>query len=1048
MKKSINLFFLFFLMTSLSFSQIKITGKVTLEDNSPLPGVNIFEKGTTNGTISGADGAYSLNASQNATTLVFSFLGMKNQEFLIDGKSIIDVIMKEDAYALDEVIAIGYSTVKKSDLTGSVARVNANFTEQRAVSSPEQLLQGSTPGIQVTTIGGAPGAGVDVTIRGGNSLNASNQPLFIIDGLEMNSSSSFYSSTEPSGSTPAPSPLSMVNPNDIESIDILKDASATAIYGSRGANGVIIVTTKKGKAGQSTIQLDVGSTFSNLAKKIDVINSKQWTQLYDEAARNDGSQPVYGNPDNLSSYDIYNKNVNWQDQMYRMASGKDISLAVRGGKENVKYSFSGNFNDVEGVIIDSDQKRISLRSNVDVRANKFLTIGLNTYFSNTNSNIVPYSNKGSNGFFSPIMMAVQYRAFDRAWNQDFQNNIDDLINDGSAPYNPITQIRNTVDVQSLNFAQSNLYTILDIADWLKFKSTFGFNYSDGLRNSFWGKGTQQGDFQNNIVIRAQRSNFDYVNENILSFDKSLNDKHYLSGLFGQSIHKWINKSFSARASDFDISSLGYESFIGAGIVETPISAHTEWGLASFFGRLNYDFDNRYLVTFNGRYDGSSSFAKGNKWAFFPSMAIAWKVKNESFMKDVKEISELKLRLSYGASGNQAISVLSTIATLNRGGRYPISDSFVPGVSSSTYLYNKDLKWETTFQANIGLDIGLFSNRLNITADYYMKNTKDLLLDKDFPISSGFLSTTVNGGEVENKGWELYIGGDIVRKNQIKWNVGIPLSRNRSRILDLDGAEFMFGSSIPGLQSGYPNISYLNKTVGLFYGYQTNGIYQNSGQVVGAPSKSGVAPKPGDVIFVDQVTEIRNSDGTITMGKDGVINENDKVVIGNPEPSLIYGFTSSFDYKSLSVNFVLNGTFGNDVLNLNKLVWEGMNIWDGRYSQTLDAFNGRWVNENTPANYPRPSLRQLQQDYLDRYVEDGSFLRLQNISFSYTWSFKGKSGISRIRPYISASNLFVISKYSGYDPEIRGINSTLSPGIDLGAYPLPRIFKMGFSLILN
>lgn len=1050
MKKAyLFLLFLLCLMHLEMYAQKKtITGKVTSVNLDPIPGVTVVEEGTTNGTISGGDGSYSLSVSENTKHLLFSFVGMESQQVALGDKQVINVQLKEENITLNEVVAIGYGTVKKSDLTGSMSRVKVNDIEQRNVGTAEQLLQGTTPGIKVTTVGGAPGSDVDITIRGGNSLNASNAPLFIIDGLEMNSASSFYSSTEPSGSTPSPSPLSMVNPNDIESIDVLKDASATAIYGSRGANGVIIITTKKGKAGQCTIQFDYGSSVSSLRKKIDVINSKQWTQLYDEAAVNDGMLPVYGNPNDLSTYDIYTKNVNWQDQMYRTAAGRDVNLAIRGGKKDIKYSFSGNFNDAEGVIINSDQRRISLRSNIDVKANNFLSIGMDTYFSNTMSNIVPYSNKGSNGFFSPIMMAVQFRAFDKAWNSDFDTNLDELVNDGSAPYNPVSQIRNTIDEQRLNFAQSNLYAIVEITDWLKFKSSVGFNYSDGLRNSFWGKGTLQGDFQNNIVIRAQKSNVDYINENTLSFDKTLNKKHYINGVIGETMHKWIMKNFVARASDFDITSLGYESFTGAGIVETPDATHIEWGLASFYGRLNYSFDDRYLVTFTGRYDGSSKFAEGNKWAFFPSGAFAWKINKEDFMKDIKSISELKMRLSYGASGSQAIEVLSTIATLNRGSRYPVNGEFLPGVSSSTYLFNKDLKWETTYQANLGFDLGLFDNRLSITADYYSKKTKDLLLNKNFPISGGFTSTTINGGEVQNRGWELYVGGDIIRKNKTRWNMGISMSQNRSKIIDLDGAEFMYGSEIGGIQGGYPNVSYLNGTVGLFYGYQTNGIYQNADQVVGAPTKSGIAPKPGDIVYVDQLTPVTNADGTVTMAQDGVINDKDKMVIGNPEPDLILGLTSSFDYNNFSFSMVLNGMIGNDFLNLNNLVWEGMNIWDGRYSQTLDAFQGRWTPQNGQATHSRPSLKQLDQNYHDRYVEDGSFLRLQNISISYKWTPTGKSVISSVKPYISASNLFVLSNYSGYDPEIKGINSTLSPGIDLGAYPIPRTFKFGISIIIK
>ncbi|WP_346238383.1 TonB-dependent receptor [Niabella insulamsoli] len=1029
-------------------AQRTVTGTVSDEAGTAIRGASVMVSGSNQGTSTNADGHYSIQVFNPTDSIVFSFVGKRTKSYVALQHRVINVTLIADAENLDDVVVVGYGTVRKSDLTGSVARVKTDLTEQRFVNTPEELLQGATPGVQITRMGGAPGSDVNVTIRGGNSLNGSNQPLFIVDGLEMNGSSSYFSSDEPSGSTPAPSPLSMINPNDIESIDVLKDASATAIYGARGANGVIIITTKKGKKGKAIIQADYGATFASLAKKIDVINSKQWVLLYDEASLNGGKEPTYGDPSDPASYDKYTKNVNWQDLMYRNAKGRDLNLSIRGGTEAIKYAFAANYNLTEGLIINSDQERISLRSNFDVKATDFLTIGLDGFYSNTMSNIVPYSNNGYNGFFSPIMMGVQYRAFDNAWNEDFDINPDDFVDDGSAPYNPVAQIRNTQDEQRLNFAQSNLYTELRFTDWLKFRSTFGFNYGDGLRNSFWGRGTQQGDIQNNIISRVQTSNLDYINENTLNIEKTFAGKHRLTAVVGQSSHKWIRKTFATKASGFDITALGYESFDGATIVEVPRSTHTEWGLASFYGRINYAYNDKYLLTVTGRYDGSSRFAPGNKWSFFPSAAFAWKLKNEAFLENAQALSDLKLRLSYGSSGSQAIGVLSTIATLLRGYRYPVSDEFLPGVSSSSYLFNKNLKWETTYQANAGIDVGFFKGRLNLTADYYQKNTRDLLLDKDFPISGGFTSTTVNAGEVRNRGWELALNGDIIRNKDFKWNLGTSFSQNRSKILDLDGAAYMYGTSIANIQGGYPNISYVNQTVGLFYGYQTAGIYQHADQTVGAPTKSGVAPQAGDIIFVDQLTPTTQQDGSVVWEKDGVINESDKVIIGNPEPDLIYGITSNLQFKGVNISMVFNGIMGNDLLNLNNLVWEGMNLWDGRYSQTLRAFEGRWTSDNTNALYPRSTLGTVSQDYLDRYVEPGDFFRMQNLSVSYTLNPKKLKVLRSVRPFASVSNLFILSKYSGYDPEIRGRNTALSPGIDLGAYPMPRTFKLGVTIILN
>lgn len=1031
------------------YAQQQVKGTVTDEAGLPLPGVSVVVVGTTNGAATDFDGAYSITAPSSSSKLQFSYVGMETQTISVNGKATINVQLVSSNVGLDEVVLIGYGSVKKSDLTGSVAKINTKSVEQRIVSSPEQLLQGATPGVQVTSIGGAPGADVNVTIRGGNTLNGSNQPLYIIDGFEMNAASSFYSSVDTADS-PAPSPLSMINPNDIESIDVLKDASATAIYGSRGANGVIIITTKKGKSGNAIIQLNMSSSYSSLPKKIDVLSSKQWAQLYDEAAVNDGNDPIYGTVGDDSSYSIYDKNINWQDMMYRFALGQDLSLSIRGGKNDIKYSFSGNYNDTEGIIIKSDQRRISLRSNVEAKANDFLTVGLDSYFSNTLSNIVPYSNKGTNGFTSPISQAVQFKAFDNDWLDEFNNiNIDDIIQDGDqAEYNPIIQIEETTNEMRTNFAQANLHATLDLTKWLKFKTNFGFNYSNSLRNTFWGKLTSQGqsrgdDDPGSKVARMELRNFDYINENTLAFDYTFNQKHRLSGVLGGSIHKWIRKSFYVDASGFEITALGYESFVGANTNGVPSSSHQEWGLASGFGRLNYGFDDRYLLTFTGRYDGSSRFQGSNQWKFFPSAAFAWKINNEAFMKNANNISELKLRLSYGASGNQDISNLVTQTRLiNEGVNYPINGVISPGVTASTFIANPNLGWETTWQSNVGLDLAMFKNRMNITADVYQKDTEDLLLYKIYPNAS----TYVNAGEISNKGWEFSINGDVIRNENAKWNIGLSLSQNRSKVKGLDGEDFMIGTEIGGM--GSPNISYLNNTIGLFYGYKTNGIYVTDDQLADAPTIDGVARQLGDIIYVDQATAVTDSNGTVTgYEQDGVINQEDRVIIGNPEPDLIYGITSSFDYKDFSISLVFNGMLGNDVLNLNNAVWEGMNIWEGRYNQTTNAYNNRWVQGSTSATYPRPTLQRPNEDFLDSYVEDGSFLRLQNISISYNWRPNIK-GISAIKPYISASNVFVISKYSGYDPEIRGVSSALSPGIDLGAYPLPRTFKLGLSVTLK
>uniref|UniRef100_UPI003217CD16 SusC/RagA family TonB-linked outer membrane protein n=1 Tax=uncultured Draconibacterium sp. TaxID=1573823 RepID=UPI003217CD16 len=1048
MNKILGFIFLFCLITSTLFAQNKITGKVTSADNSPLPGVTILEKGTTNGTVSGGDGTYSFNVSTNATTLVFSFIGMERQEVSIDGKTIINVVMKDDSYALDEVVAVGYGTVKKSDLTGSVAQVKVSDLEQRTISSPEQLLQGTTSGVLVRTNSGAPGSGVDVQIRGVNSLSSSFSPLYIIDGIEMNTSDAFFS--QEGGqyeSTPPPSPLSLINPNDIESIEILKDASATAIYGSRAANGVIIVSTKSGKKGKDIISYNVSLAVSELPKPYDMLDTRTYMMFYDESLVNDGLDPLYGDPSLESSYDKYDYNINWQSLAYRTALSQNHNLTFSGADDRTKYSVIANYTNNEGIIITSFMKRFSVRSNVEREIKKGFKVGSNIFLSNTDSKQVQQSTGSSSGVYSPVGQIIQYRPSDPAWAGVDGNDLAD--DDDAAKFNPVTLLTDLKDVQNVKLAQARIYGDVDIADWLSFRSSVAVNYSNSVRKRHWPLSTQFGAQYNGRVRINTIVNYDYLNENYFTIKKEFG-KNRINAVVGASVHEWTRQSTVNEGTGFDTDILGFESLASAAIIATPSLSNYSWSLASFYGRVNYSYDRKYLLTFTSRYDGSSRLGTGNKWDFFPSGAIAWRVTEEDFMQDISTISNLKLRASYGFTGNQSVPVFMTKSVMGNN-TYAINNQVSTGFYSAV-LANPNLKWERTGQMDIGFDLGLFDNRLSLTADYYKKNTTDMLFSINLPITSGYSSWVKNAGEIENKGWEFSAEGRIIEKKDLTWNMGINLSANKTKILELvEGLDELYGAVVGTGASGValndsPNRTVIGGPIGLFYGYETAGVYQNEEQAAEGPLTNGLQPVPGDIIFVDQEVAVEDAEGNVTYEKNGSIGQEDKVVLGDPNPDLVFGLNTNLKYKGFNLNVIFNGMLGNDVMNVNLNTIESLGSL-GNTNMTRKAYEGRWTGEGTSNYYPRATNSNASTGlYIDRWVEDGSFLRLQSVTLSYQFNLKKNSIFESISPSVSASNLFVLTKYSGYDPEVQGKpGNPLTPGVDLGTYPLARTFKFGLNV---
>lgn len=969
---------------SMAFAQERtVSGIVTSnEDGAPLPGVNVLLKGTSIGASTDFDGAYSIDVSDSNAILVFSYVGHLSQEISVGGQQTINVVLQTDLNQLDEVVVVGYGSVKKSDITGSVSSVKSEELNAFPVLNAEQALQGRAAGVAVSTNnGGEPGAPLAVTIRGNTSISASSEALIVVDG--------FVGATMP-------------QPGDIASMEILKDASATAIYGSRGANGVILVTTKKGRAGKMNVEFNATYSSQNVSDQLNLLDADEFAEYYKQI-----------NP----AYVQGPANTNWQDEIYRAGSTQDYQLAFSGGSDNLQYYISGNYFDQKGVVVNSGFERLSFLSNVDANITDRFKIGLNVFGSRSTKEGVE-TQAGSGGFGGGDVISLSYRFNPDLGILDENGNVTTKTI-GDEVDNPYAIATQRVDETTTDRYRANFYADYEILKGLSFKTTFGFSSTNGMRGQFapstlpTSAGAQGG-----IANVSNVKGTEFLTENYLTYKREIG-KGNLTALAGYSYQSIKTERNAAGAQGFISNSVSFYNLGGGSTPLTPSSSLSETEIVSLFGRLNYDYDDKYLFTFTGRRDGSSNFSKNEKYAFFPSGAIGWKISNEDFLKDNNTVSNLKLRFSYGLTGNPSIQPYQSLASYSD--IYSVIGDQQANAVVPEQLANPDLKWETSYQMNIGVDFGLWLNRLNFTLDYYNIDTKDVILgDTSAPEYVGFLNPTSlkNVGEINNSGFEITINARVIEKENFSWTADFNWSRNRNEIVELiNGADIFLDASPGHFLQDESHILREGEPVGQFWGYEYRGVNQGTAPAGTASFSDDNAA--GGELFSD-------------LDGNGVINTDDRKVIGDPNQDWTAGFNNNFRFGNFDMNIFFQGAYGGDLYNFNLV-----EAASGGDNATKEARNV-WTPSNTDTEVPSAKVRAKRMS--SRFVYDGSYIRLKNIALGYNLPIDvvEKIHMDNVRFSISGQNLLTFTDYPA-DPEVsyrrtgnQGSNTNL--GFDYGNYP--------------
>lgn len=959
----------------------EVTGTVMDTEGVPLVGATVIIKGTSKGTATDFDGNFKISVPNDASTLVITYVGYKTQEVSIFGISSINVTMVEDSSALEEIVVIGYGTEKKSLVSDALSTINAKQIENLPLASVDGLLQGQAAGVQVNQNSGTPGGQMSVRIRGLTSISGSSQPLYIIDGIPVTTGDFGQIGYSGQGS----SALTDLNPSDIESISVLKDASATAIYGARGSNGIVLITTKRGKEQKTTVSVSIYSGMQQVWNRLDMLNAREWKEY-----RNDLTNSTVFTEEQINDNTI---DTDWQDVIFRTAPINSYEISAAGGSEKTQFFMSGTLFQQEGILIGTDYDRFNFRANLDHAISDKVKIGTSIGLSYAHTNRV----EGDQTLHGPLPNGISTPAIYPVYNPDGSYNQD-------GPYsNPVSIANEAINENFSYRTNSNIYFDWNIIEDLTFSSKLGVDFLNFREHGYESTKTVQGAKYNGLGFETYSNISNIVSNNLLQYSKRFN-KHKLDALVGYSFEKRNYRSSFIRGQDFADDNLEYINS-AATIVSASASASDE-GIRSYFGRVNYNFSDKYILTLTGRFDTSSKFGDNNKTGFFPAASVAWRVSQEEFLKDVKFLSDLKLRASYGLTGNDDISPFlfsELYGNTSYGGSPAIYPSNIP---------NPDLKWESTTQLNLGLNLGFFHDRITLTADYYDKQTNDLLLSRPLPTSSGFSSITENVGKVENKGIELTLSTQNF-VGEFIWNTQFNISGNRNKVLELYN-----GQPIDDIGRGGNRIME-GQPIGIFYSYLS----------------LGVDPSTGDIVYADT-----NFDGEITSA--------DRTVVGNPHPDFVYGFTNNFAYKNFDLSIFLQGSQGNDVFNGSRLYLESLQGGDNQ----LESVTRRWRQPGDITDIPRattdPVAASQNKRVSSRFLEDGSYLRFKNVTLGYTLNQKNmnKRFFDSMRIYISTQNLFTFTNYSGLDPEVnyRGDDNAVI-GTDFFTYPQAQTFTLGVNL---
>ncbi|WP_047545115.1 SusC/RagA family TonB-linked outer membrane protein [Psychroserpens sp. Hel_I_66] len=975
--KFISILSIFIFQGIVANAQNTVSGKVTDVNGVPLPGVSVIVKGTTTGMSTDFDGIYTINSDfSEDSILTFSYLGYIAQDVPINGQSKIDVTLEEDVSALDEVVLVGYGSQLKKDITGSVSTIDGESFESRPNTQVGSLIQGQSAGVQIVPNSGKPSAGFSIRIRGTNSINAGSEPLYVVDGVPTTDTRS-------------------INPTDIDAITILKDASSTAIYGAQGANGVVLITTKRGTTSKPKVTLDMYTGFAQVWNTLPVLNGEQYRDLMTEL----GLTPPGG-------WDSYTERTDWQDEIFQNGFSQNYQTSISGRTESTNYYISAGYLSQEGAVKSAELNRTNFKINIDQQVNDWLKVGSRiAYTEYRDVDVNDNNNVNSGGVLLGALTTPS---------------IIGVFNDaGMFTSNPFQNWENPLastdgldrEFRSQRFL-GNIYVEAQIAKGLSYRINYGIDNNNGIFDSFLdpfrtGFGVA---IEGQSINNTNKTSY-YIVENTLNY-KSVFGKHNVEALIGSVNQKFLFENSSIQARGYASAAITTPN---AGIPFSSSASKSEKANSSFLSRVNYSYDDKYLLTANFRADGSSVFGPNNRWGYFPSFSLGWRVSNENFIADDSFINDLKFRAGWGIVGNDQIRNYAYLGLVGSGANYPFGTSAQSGTFPAS-LENLKLKWEESQQTNIGLDLSIFDNRVSLTADAYVKNTTDLLLDAPLPTSTGFSSAFQNIGELQNKGIEFSVNTVNFKKDNFSWNTGFNISFNRNEVISLAGTELLGGSIAGG--RGEASLVRVGEPLGSLFGY----IF------------GGVDPATGDAFYID-----RDGNSTFTPSED------DRTIIGDANPDFFYGITNTFNYKGFGLFVFLQGSQGNDLLNATRIETEGM--IDPK-NQSITVLN-RWRQPGDITDIPRASFGNSDNSRVStRFIEDASYLRMKAITLSYSLpqSVLETLNISNLKIYATGENIFTITDYSGFDPEVNAFGgSNTVRGIDFGTYPQTRNLIFGLNV---
>lgn len=1046
MRRGLSLLLMLCLTLTTAFAQVLVRGTVIDESGESIPGASVQVKGTVTGTITDMDGKFSLSVPSKNAVIVVSFVGYKNAELKIDAQKPMSIVLHEDNKMLDEVVVVGYQEVKKRDLTGSVARVDMDNLLKTPSSSFDQTLGGRIAGVNITSGDGTPGSTMNIVIRGNNSLTQGNSPLYVIDGFPVED----------------PAIAATINPNDIESIDVLKDAASTAIYGARGANGVVMVTTKKGKVGKMQISYDGSFGMQQVTRRMQLMDGYEFVKLQNEMFPADMASSYFKTDMNGKTWtlDDYRnvEQIDWQDEIFRTAWQQNHDLRIMGGSEDVRYNVSASFYDQNGILLRSNYKRYQTRSNLALKRGKW-TVNLTSNFSRSiqsGTNPASTASSGMNNLFYSVWGYRPIALPDGNLQSLLEDSYDESVNPtNDYRFNPILALKNDDRKYYINNLQLNGFVQYEFLKGLRLKISGGWTLDSRGQDSFnnsqsrYGNPRLQSNGVNGSVSRTQRMT--WLNENLLTYQTNFKKKHYLTALAGLTLQNSDYEGYGYKSVRLPNETLGMAG-LQDGTLNGSTSDLSSWSMMSYLAKLDYNYNSKYYANVSFRADGSSKFSKENRFGYFPSASLAWSFTEERFMKSLNQIvGSGKLRASWGLTGNNRVGDYDRYALLvasdAQGNIFPYNGDLSTKSVVPISLANLDLKWETTEQYNVGLDLGLLKDRISLTMDWYYKKTRDLLLRATLPYSSAYPSAMKNIGMISNTGFEFTLNTVNVKTKNFTWNTNFNISFNRNKVLQLSENQAALMSETPfdnNFSSVQTYIAKVGLPMGMMYGYEYLGTYKpddfpNGQLALTEPVFNGMTRsqiQPGMPRFKD-------------VNGDGIISDDDKMIIGNGQPVHLGGFTNDLTYKNFDLSVFFQWSYGNDVLNMNKVFFEGSFVKKKDLNQFASYVN-RWTPENPTSDIPSvaTSGTAMGKAISSRYVEDGSFLRLKTVTLGYTFPAKllKRLAVSKARVYVAAQNLWTLTNYSGYDPEVSIYNSALTPGVDFSSYP--RAFAVNFGINLG